>query len=306
MWRKSKPGFTLVELLVVITIIGILIALLLPAVQAAREAARRAQCLNNLKQIGLALHHMHEAESWLPPSRQAGGEGLAGRIRLSWFVFILPYLEQQAAYDLWDVTKTYPQQTPRPEGPQTINDPNNPRVVQVAVYYCPTRRQPPVYTNQPHPGAAGDYAGNSGTGEHWIDTQGNGAIVCGNCLDANGNVMPLTSTARCVRWQSMSNFDNIRDGLSNTILAGEKHVPDGAGEVSIYSGWQHRIAGRRGDRALARFIDEPRNDQFGSFHPGVCNFLLGDGSVRTMNENVSVTLLSDLCTRNGFEVIGAF
>src|SRR5688500_12419399 len=91
-----RKGFTLVELLVVIAIIGILIALLLPAVQAAREAARRYQCTNNLKQIGLAMHNYHDINGKFPPSRIARGD------YITWAVLILPYMEQQAMYELWN------------------------------------------------------------------------------------------------------------------------------------------------------------------------------------------------------------
>jgi prepilin-type N-terminal cleavage/methylation domain-containing protein len=105
-----RCGFTLVELLVVIAIIGILVALLLPAVQAAREAARRATCLNHLKQIGIGLHNFHDAHSSLPPGwiSRAGNEAEWG-----WAAFILPFVEQEPLYSqlkvsdrrLWDVIK---------------------------------------------------------------------------------------------------------------------------------------------------------------------------------------------------------
>src|SRR5262245_9143676 len=100
-WRK---GFTLVELLVVIAIIGMLIALLLPAVQAARESGRRTSCQNNLRQMGVGIHNYHDTKRLLPPSRR-------GPQHATWFVLILPYAEQNALYDQWDIDKTYYQQT---------------------------------------------------------------------------------------------------------------------------------------------------------------------------------------------------
>src|SRR5262245_29962927 len=97
--RATCPGFTLVELLVVIAIIGVLVALLLPAVQSAREAARRMQCQNHLKQIGLAVHSFEDVYKTLPHSRYDD--------RYTWAVEILPFIEQKTLYDQWDLTKRY-------------------------------------------------------------------------------------------------------------------------------------------------------------------------------------------------------
>ncbi len=126
-------AFTLVELLVVITIIGILIALLLPAVQSAREAARRTQCANNLKQLGLALHNYATALGALPPAAitvskyDIQGEAASGAHGTSWMLQILPYLEQSAIHDRWDFTK---------------NVLGNMAVAKrdIAAFYCPSRR----------------------------------------------------------------------------------------------------------------------------------------------------------------------
>ncbi len=306
--RCPARGFTLVELLVVIAIIGILIGLLLPAVQTAREAARRMQCSNHLKQLALAVHNFHTAKGVLPPSRLSGGEGTEGRIRPTWFALMLPYLEQQAAFELWDLTKTYPGQYPTPgiaADPDQIHNPRNPRIVQVPAYYCPTRREPEL-TDQDHPGAAGDYAASSGTGENWVNTQANGAIIAGQCRDASGNVMLTTNGAACMQWESLTRFADVRDGLSNTLLIGEKHEPGTSFEGSIYSGWQQFHSARRGDRAIARYREEPPNEQFGSCHPGVCNFALTDGSVRSIQVNIDVEVLSKLSTRAGGELVGQY
>jgi prepilin-type N-terminal cleavage/methylation domain-containing protein/prepilin-type processing-associated H-X9-DG protein len=321
--RLHRRAFTLVEMLVVIAIIAILMALLLPAVQAAREAARNVQCKNHLKQIGLAVHSYHANHRRLPPARQSGGNRYdyetnlspepVTRVRLTWFVLILPQLEQQGAYDLWSLSDLYPSQ-PYPDGPGGQVDPRNPRAVQIPIYYCPSRRSPGVRTtNHPNPGSAGDYAASSGVDvidaggvktSDWRNPNANGAIICGDCYDAGGNKMPTASSASCVRWKSYTSFDSFRDGLSNTLLAGEKHEPvaNGSTELSLYHGGRAYPAARRGDRAIARGAMDPRNDQFGSFHIGVCNFTFADGSVRGMGVELGTDVLSALATRAGREL----
>src|SRR5262249_47974757 len=124
--RRTRNGFTLIELLVVIAIIGVLIALLLPAVQKVREAANRAKCANNLKQIGLAVHMFHDSTNALPPMRLTvsnlgGGAG--------WPVHLLPYIEQQAHYGTWDPSLSFVYQ------PASFNP-----TAEIKTYLCPTRR----------------------------------------------------------------------------------------------------------------------------------------------------------------------
>jgi prepilin-type N-terminal cleavage/methylation domain-containing protein len=132
--RPPRRGFTLIELLVVIAVIAILIGLLLPAVQAAREAANRASCGNNLHQIGLAMHLYENTYHCLPPTC-VSDQGA------TWAVLILPYMEQDNFYRTWDLSKTYYQQS------------DVARLSKVTNYFCPSRRSP---STQPTSSVSGD------------------------------------------------------------------------------------------------------------------------------------------------------
>ena len=156
----KRMGFTLVELLVVIAIIGLLIALLLPAVQVAREAARRTSCTNHLKQIGLAIHNFHDVNNWLIPTRQHCQCG-------TWAPMLWPFSEQSNAANHWGSKLNYHFQ------------PLENIQVQVDIYYCPSRRAPPQLSlngdgrlSVPHrPGALSDYGAVAGddpaTWDYW-------------------------------------------------------------------------------------------------------------------------------------------
>jgi prepilin-type N-terminal cleavage/methylation domain-containing protein len=298
--RRPQRAFTLIELLVVIAIIGILLGLLLPAVQKVREAAGRISCANNLKQFGLAVHNYHGVYQSLPPA-SLGGDGEA-----SWAVVLLPFVEQDNLYRQWNLNLRY----------TYYREPASVVGSQVKIYYCPSRRGPPRLsvsgdTRPPwggSPGALGDYAANGGNNTViWDDPrQGDGVLLYADTTFGPNDTV--------VSWRSMTAFNNVTDGLSNTLLIGEKHVritefgQEAAGDNSIYNGDDIRTIVRVAGRQLPGPIDRPLaasptdsyrpDERFGSYHPGVCQFVLCDGSVRLIANAVDIDTLTRLAVRN--------
>jgi len=302
-----RRAFTLVELLVVIAIIGTLVALLLPAVQAAREAARRAQCTNHLKQIGLAIHHFEFARGAIPPSRVPCNSG-------TWYSQLWPYVEATAVAAVWNPALPYHQQADA-----VIQ-------VQVPIYYCPSRRSPPqlsthsldVFGGTLRSGALGDYAGVCGDGSYISDTpanQANGYFVHAGPYGPDG----LASDQQCdgvtpVKIEFFLGFRDVTDGLSNAIFVGDKHVPQGGGhelggrgDNSIYNGsWDGNVVRwvGYGHWRLARapndvgIADDPWYEWFGSNHPQIVQFVYGDARVEALSINASMRLLSYLAMRS--------
>lgn len=205
--RQRRVALSLIEVLVVIAIIAVVIGLILPAVQRVRESANRAQCMNNLKQIGLACHTYHETYGALPYTRTKGAE--------TWALLLLPFLEQANTHARWQFGQRYY----APANAET-------RTSVVNVYLCPTRRSPSQRpqlslggdedrrTRQHVPGALSDYAACAGDPESindywWGRRPANGAFWHGT----------YQRTRRDVQ------FKDVFDGLSTTLLVGEKHIP---------------------------------------------------------------------------------
>ena len=204
---SRKRGFTLIELLVVIAIIGILIALLLPAIQAAREAARRATCINNLKQIGLAFHNHHDSRKKFPMSSTIpGGTGSTAVNGWSFLTYLLPYCEQQVLYDELDVKKN-------PQGPGVSTTPAA-YLTEVSAFVCPSYSGPKFQNPEDTPptGALTQYKGMGAT--HAGSLQ--------NCIPGAGSPKYQGSHPDGVLYPGVAHkIGALTDGTSNTVMAAE-------------------------------------------------------------------------------------
>ena len=290
MARQVRTAFTLIELLVVIAIIAILVGLTMPALQQAREAANRISCANNLKQMGLANHLYHDAHLRLPPSRMSG-EGP------SWAWLILPNLEQNNLYSKWDQRKMNFGEF------AALNIP-----AAVSLYFCPSRRDSTQGTSclafnqrndcllfQGATSALGDYAASVGS----VGTDYPMTVPDGPTLVPNGSY----------EYHLGIRFRDITDGLSNTILIGEKHVPrDTFGaypwDCSIYDGHNPTCNCRAGGPDFPLAQEQTDGGwRFGSYHPGLCQFVFCDGSVQVIYNTINPAVLGLLCQRNDGQAI---
>lgn len=280
----KRSGFTLVELLVVIAIIGVLVGLLLPAVQAAREAARRMSCSNNLKQIGLALHNYHGSFNKFP-------EGS----RLSNFIgplaSVLPYLEQDNTYSQFDFSKSY-------------SDPYNQEVAaqEIATYLCPSMPLPRLVpdTSNGETGGPSSYLACEGTASYMTKNDG----MFGLNWTSYGFNNPATG------------FRDVTDGTSNTLAFSETTYdmadylwrPPAASAGQVKWGTARWVVGYP-VVSLGTSMKElnvhnaANNGGFQSMHPGGVHMLYVDGSVRFASEFMDRELLDALATRNGNEVV---
>ena len=240
---RRKDAFTLVELLVVIAIIGMLIALLLPAVQAAREAARRMQCTNKLKQIGLAIHTFHDSMQGLPPSTvgyKMATTSPTHHPRASFWVLILPYMEQMAYYDTVKTkTNDFEDVMNNPNFWNPLTQPEKDMLSSWGHFQCPSRRgKSSLAMNQTENhannqggmyGPQGDFAFVQGrNAANWAGWMGNYNYDEQNVDDVARHRGPFRaarwqgSTART--WTPRDNMGHWSDGASNQIVVGEKHV----------------------------------------------------------------------------------
>lgn len=329
----KKSGFTLVELLVVIAIIGILVALLLPAVQAAREAARRMACGNNLKQLTLALHNYHSANKRFPP--QGINRGWAGNSDADSFetttalvhnhsgwVSVLPYIEQQALYDKYDMRQCaghYTRNTGRPLAGDAVASGNAAVVSQLLeVFVCPSDGGP-----QPRTISANDstYGIKNGSGFEGVKT--NYDFSAYKTMTGFNWWRRNTTPANSYLFgeNSNSNMATITDGASNTLALVETliSVQDGKCPAWGYRGWVstgvdlYPYGINNWDRNLLGSwytgSREPiRGLLFtwgigGSHHPGGCQVGVADGSVRFVSQTADRNVLRAAHTVNGGEAL---
>lgn len=302
--QKRPAGFTLVELLVVIAIIGVLIALLLPAVQQAREAARRMQCSNNLKQLGLALHNYHDTYGSFPP-----GEVTINRIGL--LALILPQIEQGALHDQLGAAGAFNGSSSVPRwhsNPAVISTGTTPLAKTVINgYICPSDPSPELNdrlrsTDSTH---SGSYAKANYVGAY--------SAVIYNASGAKSSDRPATFYDN-----SNVKFRDIIDGTSNTIIVGER-----SGKApyngSMWIGWHNLDGPVTGSHQfmLRIRINRVADDTYysinggspytaNSLHPGGAQFLRGDGSAVFLTETINLKTYAALGTRDGGEVVGEY
>ena len=354
--KPRRAAFTLVELLVVIAIIGILLALLLPAVQAAREAARRSQCANHLKQIGLAANNFESTNKAIVPSY------LSGLGHATWLVMLMPYLEQTVLYQDSNLNIQY------------YSLPPQVREQQISIYYCPSRRAPPQLSisgdrrgtagDPPGahlPGALTDYSMCAGDGSIYpifgaeICLKGKKTFsVCfnettGYSRTTHDFTVPTTrsgiltgnpddGTARYTGWKIFRKVAHITDGLSNTLMVGEKHLqPNEIGHALLGDGsymlddhptrsvrlagpgWPQQDLASQGipidpypnafPIASSPEYKFPTNEMigiFGSAHlGGVTQFVFADGSVHQITPEIDILVLGNLANIQDGQVISA-
>ncbi|ODA31794.1 DUF1559 domain-containing protein [Planctopirus hydrillae] len=343
---SRKSGFTLIELLVVIAIIAILIALLLPAVQQAREAARRTQCRNNLKQLGLALHNYHDNALVFPPGNIGFNNAATPSFQgFAWSTMILPFVDQAPLYNV--LANRFSSSVPY----STAVTPVTPTAAEVAAvattfpaFRCPSdvgsnlvnatavsgTAASATYANSVgrsnYPGVAGVFLVTTATPNTWTGLEDVTTTGLFTAANFRGIFAP----------NSRVGIRDMTDGTSNCIVVGERCSPatETAGTIGMAS-WvscfdQGTHAGRAsayGDAAqrinvnvasgtvvnttgatTAITFNGPRgqNSAFSSLHTGGAHFLLGDGTVKFISENIDITIYRNLARVNDGNVIGEF
>jgi len=305
---SCRLGLTLLEVVLVLVLILIGVAVFLVFVQRTREAAKQAECANHLKILGEAIYYFEgtpenlrevglspraggpDAKQFLPAARIA--EGYA-----TWAVQIAPYLSASDPLAAWDVRKSY------------FDQPDDARQKIVPEFYCPARVRQSLLSESGDgrpgqadnlPGAVGDYACVSGDGDPahlWTTDKANGPLILGEVLERKGDLI--------LRWRSRTSLASLERGLSYTLLLGDKHVPVGeygqaaVGDGSLYNGQNPASFSRIGGPGygLSPSPEALFNTNFGSWHPGCCQFLRADLSVHAVANSINENVLGDLMIR---------
>jgi prepilin-type processing-associated H-X9-DG protein len=288
---------------VVIAIIAILIALLLPAVQQAREAARRTQCKNNFKQLGLATHNFHGTYGKLPYATLDREPGDTGDTWTTGLIQILPFLEQDAIAQRWD-PKEPRNSTVDGDGDGHTNSSLQKHTIPTLL--CPTMTMPTGPLGGSEDRAPCSFLFCAGT--HNVSLLHYGAYSPSGEPKFDGVVVPVKSADPASPNQEPTAFRDITDGLSNTLLVGETDfAPRGVPSTSMGGIWAYGYIGYSWGTTYNPFNDHgntsPVYGAFRSQHPGGANFVMGDGSVRFFSENVNLDILDAHATRAGGEVI---
>lgn len=308
MSQRRNRGFTLIELLVVIAIIAVLIALLLPAVQQAREAARRSQCKNNLKQLGLAAHNYHDTFLVFPPGQfnYLGADLIAppyGGARACWMQQLLPYLDQAPLYNGFSASMS--------AGTMALQWPGHETVLTSLM--CPSDSGGPKVMTY---GAANAVAAQGFHGNY---------VMCGASTEFTGNGTQLNGMFFPLSRISLS---SVSDGSSTTVMAAEILLtPDTTSHDlrgRYYNSWEGNVLfstllppnTTTGDRSAQGYCSAANrrpcattgnNVQYSrSLHVGGVHVLMGDGGVRFVSDNISTLTWNALGSRNGGEVAGEF
>ncbi|WP_197439560.1 DUF1559 domain-containing protein [Calycomorphotria hydatis] len=340
--RSLRYGFTLIELLVVIAIIAILVALLLPAVQQAREAARRSQCKNHLKQIALAMHNYHDVHKTLPmgfisdyslyvnekgvtishKTSTPNGSASAGKAQWAWSAYLLPFMEMTANYELLRVSEGF--------AAEAVQDATVQEIIsqRVPTFRCPSDKGPETNTNGPFTVEAS----NDDTTKHEVAIS-NYAGVSSDRDDRNLYINHAATDACdglfCA--ESRTRFRDVTDGLSSTLMIGEKafeifnvrcdiYQTSQAANMYVAGGQNQAGHANRGGVSALGITGYGINWQsdttcsnlwtarahFSSLHTGGAQFALGDGSVHFLSENIDLSTYQKLADRKDGEVPGTF